>query len=53
MVVELAGGACLRLSGRLPVKTVAARVGYSSRSSFSRAFSLRYGTAPSALRTAT
>jgi AraC family transcriptional regulator len=36
----------------LPVKVVAARAGYSSRSSFSRAFLARHGTGPAAYRAA-
>jgi transcriptional regulator GlxA family with amidase domain len=34
----------------LPIKTVAARAGYSSRSSFTRAFLTRYGIDPTAFR---
>ena len=34
----------------LPVKTVAARVGYASRSHFSRAFKAAYGVDPTAFR---
>jgi AraC-like DNA-binding protein len=34
----------------LPVKTVAARVGYRSRSSFTRAFTLRHGVGPAEFR---
>lgn len=34
----------------LPVKSVAARVGYASRSSFTRAFAARYGVGPTAFR---
>jgi len=34
----------------LPVKTVASEVGYSSRSSFTRAFVARYGCAPARFR---
>lgn len=34
----------------LPVKTVAAKVGYSSRSHLSRAFKGAYGTDPTAYR---
>jgi AraC-like DNA-binding protein len=36
----------------LPVKGIAARVGYSSRSSFTRAFCARHGLAPAEFRTA-
>lgn len=36
----------------LPVKMVAARIGYSSRSSFSRAFTASHGAAPAAFRIA-
>lgn len=36
-------------STRLPVKTVAARVGYRSGSSFARQFSARYGSEPSSI----
>ncbi len=37
---------------KLPVKSVAARVGYASRSHFSRAFKAAFGIDPAAYRTA-
>ena len=40
----------LLMTSRLPVKAVAARVGYSSVASFSRQFTERYGTEPSGFR---
>ncbi|HEX5259269.1 MAG TPA: helix-turn-helix domain-containing protein [Sphingomicrobium sp.] len=48
--VRLRSAARLLLSTELPVKCVAARVGYASRSQFSRAFKLAYGADPSAYR---
>jgi AraC-like DNA-binding protein len=41
----------LLLRTDLPVKNIASRVGYSSRSSFTRAFLARYGAAPARFRT--
>lgn len=43
-------GLHLLMTSSLPVKTVAARVGYSSVGSFSRQFAERYGTEPSGFR---
>ncbi len=40
----------LLMTSRLPIKTVAARVGYNSIASFSRQFADRYGTEPSQFR---
>lgn len=40
----------LLVSSSLPIKSVAAAVGYSSRSHFSRCFQARYGSDPSAFR---
>ncbi len=40
----------LLMTSRLPLKTVASRVGYSSLASFSRQFVERYGTEPSSFR---
>jgi AraC-like DNA-binding protein len=40
----------LLVSSTLPVKSIAAAVGYSSRSQFSRSFQAKYGSDPSAFR---
>jgi AraC family transcriptional activator of mtrCDE len=48
--VRLARAAQFLTRTDLPVKSVAARVGYSSRSSFTRAFLARHGAAPAAFR---
>jgi transcriptional regulator GlxA family with amidase domain len=48
--VRLDRAAGLLARSELPVKTVAARVGYRSRSSFTRAFTLRHGVGPSEFR---
>jgi AraC-like DNA-binding protein len=48
--VRLARAAHLLARTDLPVKTVAARVGYSSRSSFTRAFLTCHGVGPAAFR---
>jgi AraC-like DNA-binding protein len=50
--VRLARAAALLARTNLPVKGVAARVGYASRSSFTRAFSACHGLAPAVFRTA-
>lgn len=50
-VLRLNQAARLLRSTDLPVKTIAGRVGYSSRSYFSRAFKTLYGLRPAALRT--
>ena len=52
VVQEVRLRAAARMLGtcELPVKTVAARVGYSSRSHFSRAFKAAYGVDPTAFR---
>ena len=50
--VRLARAAALLARTDLPVKGVAARVGYASRSSFTRAFSACHGVAPAVFRTA-
>jgi len=50
--LRLARAAQLLTRTDLPVKGVAARSGYSSRSSFTRAFVARHGIAPAAFRTA-
>lgn len=49
--LRLARAAHLLLRTDLPVKNIASRVGYSSRSSFTRAFLARYGAAPARFRT--
>jgi AraC-like DNA-binding protein len=48
--LRLERAAQLLTSTELPVKTVAAQVGYSSRSSFTRAFLATYGAAPKMFR---
>jgi transcriptional regulator GlxA family with amidase domain len=48
--VRLASAARLLKASSLPVKLVAASVGFASRSHFSRAFHARYGMDPSAFR---
>jgi AraC-like DNA-binding protein len=48
--VRLRAAARMLGTCELPVKTVAARVGYSSRSHFSRAFKAAYGVDPTAFR---
>ena len=40
----------LLMTTRIPIKSVAARVGYASVASFSRQFSKRYGAEPSVFR---
>jgi len=50
--LRLARAAQLLTRTELPVKGVAARSGYSSRSSFTRAFVARHGIAPAAFRVA-
>ena len=50
--LRLARAARILAGTDLPVKTVARRVGYSSRSSFTRAFLARHGLAPMAFRSA-
>jgi transcriptional regulator GlxA family with amidase domain len=50
--VRLARAAQLLARTDLPVKTIAVRVGYSSRSSFTRAFVAHHGVGPTAFRTA-
>jgi AraC-like DNA-binding protein len=50
--VRLARAAELLRRTDLPVKSVATRVGYSSRSSFTRAFLARHGVGPTAFRAA-
>lgn len=50
--LRLARAAQLLARTDLPVKTVAARVGYSSRSSFTRAFHASQGVGPTAFRAA-
>jgi AraC-like DNA-binding protein len=50
--LRLARAAALLARTDLPVKGVAARVGYASRSSFTRAFSACHGLAPAVFRTA-
>ncbi|MGH7314010.1 MAG: helix-turn-helix domain-containing protein [Candidatus Rokuibacteriota bacterium] len=50
--LRLARAAQLLTRTDLPVKSVAARVGYSSRSSFTRAFAARHGLGPTAFRAA-
>ena len=49
-VLRLARAAQLLTRTDLPVKGIAGRVGYSSRSSFTRAFSARHGLAPALFR---
>lgn len=49
--VRLRAAQRLLLSSKLPVKSVAAAVGYRSRSHFCRAFQAKYGDAPSTFRT--
>jgi len=51
-MLRLARASQLLMNSDLPVKTVAARVGYSSRSSFTRAFHAHHGIGPTAFRTA-
>jgi AraC-like DNA-binding protein len=51
--VRLARAVELLTRTDMPVKAVAARVGYSSRSSFTRAFLARHGAAPATFRVAT
>jgi AraC family transcriptional regulator, activator of mtrCDE len=48
--LRLARATRLLLATDLPVKTVAVRVGYSSRSSFTRAFAACHGVGPMAFR---
>jgi len=50
--LRLARAARLLTGTDMPVKTVAAEVGYSSRSSFTRAFLARHGARPTAFRAA-
>jgi AraC-like DNA-binding protein len=50
--LRLARAAQLLTRGDLPVKTVAAQVGYASRSAFTRAFVARHGVQPTAFRAA-
>jgi AraC-like DNA-binding protein len=50
--IRLTRAADLLAHTDVPVKAVAAKVGYSSRSSFTRAFLARHGTAPAAFRLA-
>lgn len=50
--LRLARAARLLLATDLPVKSVASRVGYSSRSSFTRAFAACHGVGPMAFRSA-
>ena len=50
--LRLTRAARLLLATDLPVKSVASRVGYSSRSSFTRAFVARHGVGPMAFRAA-
>jgi transcriptional regulator GlxA family with amidase domain len=38
------------MASRLPIKSIAARVGYNSVASFSRRFAERYGTEPAQFR---
>lgn len=47
---RIAGALQLLMTTRIPIKTVAARVGYASVASFSRQFSKRYGAEPSVFR---
>ena len=49
--VRLRAASRLLLGSDMPVKSVAAAVGYSSRSHFSRAFTARFGRDPTAYRT--
>jgi len=48
--LRLSRAAALLRRTELPIKAVASRVGYSSRSSFTRAFIARHGVAPHAFR---
>lgn len=48
--VRMSSAAKLLKCSNLPVKSVAASVGYASRSHFSRAFHGRYGVGPTAFR---
>lgn len=48
--MRLASAAKMLTSSELPVKSIAASVGYASRSHFSRAFNAKYGVDPSAYR---
>jgi transcriptional regulator GlxA family with amidase domain len=48
--VRLASAAKMLSSSELPVKAIAASVGYASRSHFSRAFNAKYGIDPSSYR---
>jgi AraC-like DNA-binding protein len=50
--VRLTRAARLLADSDLPVKTIAAQVGYESRSSFTRAFSAAHGSSPTAFRAA-
>lgn len=50
-IVRLGRAAHLLSRTDLPVKSIASQVGYSSRSSFTRAFVARYGAAPARFRT--
>ena len=50
--LRLARAADLLTRTDLPVKAIAARVGYASRSSFTRAFAARHGSAPADFRAA-
>jgi AraC-like DNA-binding protein len=50
--LRLDGAARLLAGSELPVKAIAARVGYRSRTSFTRAFALRHGVGPSRFRAA-
>ena len=50
--LRLSRAAALLRRTDLPIKAVASRVGYSSRSSFTRAFIARYGVAPHEFRAA-
>lgn len=47
---RIAEGLRLLMTSELPVKTIAARVGYNSAASFSRQFAERYGIEPSGFR---
>jgi AraC-like DNA-binding protein len=51
-LVRLTRAARLLADSDLPVKTIAAQVGYESRSSFTRAFCAAHGTSPTAFRAA-
>jgi transcriptional regulator GlxA family with amidase domain len=50
--IRLSRAANLLTRTDLPVKAIAARVGYASRSSFTRAFTAQHGAAPKAFRAA-